>query len=85
MPSQTSKTNENINNLLIIRICDGSYNHEDLISFVNLCTSLSAAWVKNELYYNRLNFPIVFENDNDLYVVSSIQNDQLFNIEKSSK
>jgi len=66
MPSQTSNTNENINNLLIIRICDGSYNHEDLISFVNLCTSLSAAWVKNELYYNRLYFPIIYKEDHEL-------------------
>ncbi len=57
-------------NYLINRIIDGSYNRQDLKQFINLCTSISAAYLKNELYYNRIYFPIVHENSNDLKDIS---------------
>ena len=57
-------------NYLIDRIIDGSYSHQDLNQFINLCSSISAAYLKNELYYNRLYFPILNEVDNDLKDIS---------------
>lgn len=60
-------TSTNINSeKLISRILNGSSEHNDVNDFINLCSSISAAYVKNEIYYNRLYFPIVNEGDNDL-------------------
>lgn len=61
---------DNIHNLLIARIIDGNYQPQDLNCFVNLCSSISAAYLKNELYYNRLYFPIINKDDNDLKDIS---------------
>ncbi|NHZ87044.1 MAG: hypothetical protein GWP19_14425 [Planctomycetia bacterium] len=57
-------------NYLINRIIDGSYNRQDLKLFINLCTSISAAYLKNEIYYNRIYFPIVHQDDSDLKDIS---------------
>ena len=57
-------------NTLITRILDNSYNYQDLNLFVNLCSSISAAYLKNELFYNRLYFPIINKDDNDLKDIS---------------
>ncbi len=62
MPTRYSNTNENINNLLILRILEDSYNDQDLKLSINFCTSISAAYLKNELYYNRLDFYNYCEN-----------------------
>ena len=66
MPLSYSNTNVNINNPLIKRIIDDSYSHQDINEFINICSSISAAYLKNEIYYSRLYFPIVIENDNEL-------------------
>ena len=57
-------------NKLINKIISNSYNHYELENFVNLCTSISAAYLKNELYYNRVYFPIVLDNDNEIKDIS---------------
>jgi len=57
-------------NYLIKNILSNSYNHIELENFVNLCTSISATYLKNELFYNRLYFPIKNKDDNDLKDIS---------------
>ena len=64
---------------LILPFIDDSYNNVDVRSLANLCCSISAAYLKKELYYNRSYSPIVFENSSDLNTVSSVQIDPLFN------
>ncbi|NHZ85276.1 MAG: hypothetical protein GWP19_05280 [Planctomycetia bacterium] len=60
----------NSNNYLISRIIDGCYSHQDLKLFINLCSSISAAYLKNEMYYNRIYFPIVIKDDIELKDIS---------------
>ena len=53
-------------NSLIISILEGGQAHQKLAEFINLCCSISAAYLKNELYYNRLYFPIIYKEDHEL-------------------
>ncbi len=71
-------------NYLINRIIDSSYNHQDLKQFINLCCSISAAYLKNELYYNRIYFPIVHADGNDLKDISLDLIAPLFERDESS-
>ena len=70
MPERYLNKFENTNDLLIGRILDDTYTHQDVIQFINLCTSISAAYLKNELYYNRIYFPIVQDNNSELKDIS---------------
>ena len=70
MPDRYLNKFENSNDLLIGRILDDTYTPQDVIQFVNLCTSISAAYIKNELYYNRIYFPIVQDNHNEIKDIS---------------
>lgn len=55
---------------LISRILNGSSKLNDINDFVNLCCSISAAYLKNELYFNRIYFPIFKENNEELKDIS---------------
>jgi len=70
MPVRYSSTAENTDNLLIGRILDDSYNHQDVVLFINLCTSIAAAYLKTELFYKRIYFPIVQDSNNELKDIS---------------
>ena len=52
--------------LLINRIVNNSYSISDLKSFIHICSSIATAYLKTEIYYKRLFFPIVHKEDSDL-------------------
>jgi len=66
MPARHSNTSINNNNLLIIRILENSYNHKELQEFIHLCCSISAAYLKSELYQNKIYFPIIYNSDEEI-------------------
>lgn len=55
---------------LLKRILNNSYNIDELKSFIHLCTSISAAYIEKELFFKRIYFPIIYQNNNELFDIA---------------